>query len=290
MRDRLNRDELRHDEAAGHDVSAVRDAVGGPGSTWLLGYSRSAHDGDGTAVVGFGDVAGAENLAVLVPGVGTDLHDVRRGARQARAVQDAAGNGAAAVWWLGYDAPDGPSDGAMVTMSRAREGGTALVAELDALGRAREGVAGGRTVVVGHSYGSTTVASGLADGVPAGGAGRPDAVVLVGSPGAGSARVADDLRAREGVHVVKNDDDVVAMLGSGGRLPVPDVLGAPWGLGTDPASPGFGARVWVEPSRNGGGLAGLWEAHTSYFTPGTTSLGVIGDVVAGRSVSTEGSG
>lgn len=286
VRDRLNRDELRHDLAAGHDVRGVEDALAA--GTSLLGYSRAAFGGDGSVVLGVGDVAGADALAVMVPGVGTDLGDVRRGARQAGAVAEAAGDWTAVVWWLGYDAPDGPSDPAMVTMSRARAGGAALVEELDALGRARDAAPGDgaarRLVAVGHSYGSTTLASALADGVPAGGAGRPDAVVLVGSPGAGSAATADDLRAREGVHVIRDGDDVVAMLGSGGRISVPDLVGRTWGLGTDPASPEFGA-VTTDVETDSGWVPDLAGAHTSYYDPGSVSLRTIGDVVAGRSSS-----
>ena len=111
------------------------------------------------------------------------LADDRSLARPARDLQQragraSAGRGVAVVAWLGYDPPDGlvvdvSELGALLSGDRARAGGRALATMLDGIGL-RPGQA---QTLIGHSYGSTTVAAALLSGA------RADNVVMLGSPG-----------------------------------------------------------------------------------------------------------
>ena len=106
-----------------HAAAATRTAGGADASRAPAGRNFLAFDpaGDGTAVEVLGDLATADRIAVLVPGVDTRLADFDRGlggvARRAPAVQaralhreliaaDPAAK-VAVVAWLGYDTPDG---------------------------------------------------------------------------------------------------------------------------------------------------------------------------------------
>lgn len=266
-------------------AQAVRRAVAGREAV-VWAYDPDAHDGDGTAVIGVGVGLGEKwardadgrapvDHVVLVPGVGTEVVDAPRYVARAEAVVAAAGeHGSEATvgwFWLGYDAPDGPTDPAMLTPRRAVEGGEALSADLTRMqsATATPGVAD-RWTAVGHSYGATTVAEAAAGpGLEA------DAVALVGSPGAGSARTAVDLGV-DRVFVARDSRDAVAALGDEGWLGRPAL-----GLGRDPAEDDFGAvRMRAErPGRHA--WWGIGDGHAGYFTPDSESLRNLGAVVAG---------
>lgn len=295
VRDRGNRAALRTDLAAvgrrsrdghgdGADATRLRNAravhralqvPAGDAPTTLWRYDPSAYGGDGVVAVGVGDLDGADDLAVLVPGVGTEVDDVGgQVARVRRLVDKTSDNGRGApagVFWLGYDSPDHPGDPAMFSPARAREGADALRDDVDALAAGREGAGGGegwrRVTVLGHSYGSTVVAEAGTRGLDA------DAVALLGSPGAGSARTADDLGVRE-VYVARDSRDAVARLGDEGAW------GGP-GLGVDPSSEEFRA-VRLRAERPGRGpTPWLGEAHSGYLEEGSESLRNLRRVVVG---------
>ncbi len=181
--------------------------------------------GDGRVAEVFGDLDRAGSVAVVVPGMSSDLANFDRTvarpvadlARRARAVASVPGGGSAGVAvvaWLGYDPPDGlVADvgelGELVRARRAREGGEALarfVAGLD-LGPERS------LTLVGHSYGSTTVGAALLAGV------RPRNVVVMGSPGVLVDRVAEFRRPATDFFALAADGDPVAELGWFGRSP-----------------------------------------------------------------------
>lgn len=304
VRDRINRVSLAQDisraQVFGADGerrrAAVTSAVKGRAGERpvLLEYDLTAHGGDGTVVLGVGDVERAPRLAVLVTGVGSDAAQARRRVDDLQAIRDASGDATrtAAIWWLDMDAPNGLGDAAAHSTRRAEQGGRELMADLAGVEAVRP--SDGRTSLWGHSYGSTTVASGLAEAsAEQRTAAGVDAVGLVGSPGAGPARVASDLGVEE-VHAVRDTRDPVARLGSDGerdvgvstRVPVAAVaepVRRHVGLGVDPTSRGFGAEVLVVQRDWPVSLEGAIDAHTRYFDAGAPSLRRVGEVVSGDS-------
>ena len=145
-------------------------------------------------VLALGDLDSADDVALLVPGIGNtpdddvgrltgDAEDLAAAARVA-----APGSTVATVVWLGYRTPNTPWE--IAGRAAATRGGAALSASLAGLAaaRTRAGAPRARTTVVAHSYG-TVVVDEAAD-VP--GRLAADAVVLLGSPG-----MEDDARALE---------------------------------------------------------------------------------------------
>ena len=214
--------------------------------------------GRGLAVVALGDPATAGSVAVLVPGADIDLariadatHPARRPLGWATALARAAGDDdLAVVVWVGYVTPEGVSLDA-ATGRLARAGAAALVRFVDDL------PTGGRLTVIGHSYGAVVVAL-AARSLPA------DDVVLLGSPGARAGSVAG-LRTSARVWAARTDGDWIAR--------VPALRIGDLGHGTDPTSPGFGARRLP---------VGGTEGHDGYFRPGSAALAGLVDVVLGR--------
>lgn len=223
--------------------------------------------GDGRVAEVLGDPATASTLVVLVPGAGTDLDDfdrtVSRPAADVVERVSVSGPTVAAVAWLGYDPPDTPGAdagirelGDLVSTRRATEGGASLQRLLEALPAAP----GQRRTLVGHSYGSTTVAAALLAGA------APDHVVVMGSPGVLVDRAADFERAGTTFHVLAAPGDPVVALARLGRF------------GGDPAADGSG----FEP------LATGVRGHDRYLEPGSASLANVAAVVAGTEVRRAG--
>ncbi len=252
------------------DIATTADPVTGrPVEAHLLAYDSDAFGGDGRVVVAAGDPSTADDVAVVVPGLGTDggAADVQAGRAlqvhlAARRADPADGN--AVVAWIGYDAPEGLG---VLSERTAAAGGAVLGDAVHDLRTDRAGDPAHLTVV-GHSYGATTVS------FAATGPGGLDAddVVLAGSPGAGDAGTARDLGLPPGhVWVLRNSHDPVAALGAPG----------PVGLGPDPALDTWGAtRLRAESPA-------AWDAwpvadHASYFTPHGEGLGNLARVVAGQ--------
>ncbi|WP_051797987.1 alpha/beta hydrolase [Catenuloplanes japonicus] len=254
---------LRIDGLYAASVASMR-AAGQPYAGWaadgrhFLGFDTR---GDGQAVEVFGDLATAERITVVVPGVASTLNNFTRGlgnvarrapSAQARSVYDAAlahdpDARVAVIAWLGYDAPDG------VGVSAAREevahaGGRALGRLLDALGAALPGTP---VTVVGHSYGA--IVSGLA---VRSGAGSVTDLVALGAPGIG----AENAGAFPGVRVwaARADADWI------GRVPA--VRGLGFGHGTPPAAPEFGALPLPVDAAT---------VHDAYLTPESPTLSAV---------------
>jgi len=277
------------------NARAARDALdvvetgtdpvtGRPLTAQLYSFAPAAFAGDGAVCVAVGDVGAADDVAVVVPGLGTDARSAPHQAERAIHLYDAArslgrGSPAATMAWVGYDAPsyDDPRDAAGVLGERmAVAGGARLAGLVDGL---RAG-APAHLTVIGHSYGSTALGHAAHDhGVAA------DDLVLVGSPGAGGeAHQAADLGADpHHVWVGADSRDPVARLGDDGRLDLGSLHGG--GLGTNPASDGFGGtRFRAEtPDRPGAVLSGGGFAeHSRYFEPGTESLLDLAEIVDGQ--------
>lgn len=240
----------------------------------LFAYDSHAHGFDGIAVVAIGDLDTASNVGVVVPGMGTTLGSVGAVTRNAENLLAAArradpASSTATVAWIGYDAPSGRGSAAVLGRAEAERGAAALREDLRGIAALRDDR---RLVVFGHSYGSTTAATAGARGALVGTA---DAMVLLGSPGAGPVRSAAELGMP--VYVARDPDDPVPRVPlTHGAARLPQLLGVDIGLGVDPASRSFGAIALPA------GAAGFDPAaHSAYFDEGSRSLQAFGDVLAG---------
>ncbi|MGW3262733.1 alpha/beta hydrolase [Streptomyces sp. NPDC001056] len=217
--------------------------------------------GAGLATEVFGDLAHADRIAILVPGSDTSLDTYGRFHRAAESLYAAAdrapGPRTAVVAWLGYTTPATVST-TVATTTRADEAAPrlhALVRQLRALAPAHAHLA-----LLCHSYGSV-VCGRAARGLDV------DDIALVGSPGTG----ADDVRGlgtRARVWAARGTDDWVAHVP---HVRV-DLLLATVGLGTDPVSRAFGARVFAAGDAD----------HSGYFTPGSASLANLARITRGE--------
>jgi pimeloyl-ACP methyl ester carboxylesterase len=264
-----------------YDVNrTAMQAAGAPFAKWARqGRHFLAFDprGNGRVVEVFGDLAAADRIAILVPGVSTTaenfdtgLDDVRDRAPavQARALYDATraaapGEQVAVIAWLGYDAPQGVGRSA-AREELARAGATSLDAFTEDLAVLRPRA---RVTLIGHSYGSV-VAGQAAAGLPT----QVKDLVVVGSPGMGVSRAAD-LHTSARIWAGQAAQDWIDW------VPAYQVWGA--GHGTLPAAPGFGARVF--------GTRGVID-HDHYLAPGTQSLSNIAAIVLGLDSSVNGPG
>lgn len=242
--------------------SQLDPVTGEPYSAELVVFDPYVFGGQGRAALAVGDVNTADNVAFLVPGMGTDVrrglaglttNALRVGTRARRADPT---HTTAVVAWMGYDTPAL----AWVAADDAATAGAALLAaDLRAVSTARD--VPPHLTLIGHSYGSTTVGTALRDHRTS----VTDAVLL-GSPGANVER-ASDLRLPAG-HV---------FAGASSRDPVSylDRFGA------DPTHEAFGAvRFRAEdPSRNGWRLD--LADHAKYFRVRSESLDAIARVVVG---------
>lgn len=320
VRDAANRDNLqllmgklegRDDEDSATKLAALREidrqlrAVPGAGEPpmYLLGIGDQ---GNGRAIVSYGNPDTARNVAAYVPGLNTSLDeefakgDLKRARDTAMAARE-IDESTAAIAWLGYDAPqspDGMSSLAVAGTERAENGGQAFRGFMSGLATANDH-GDPHMTAIGHSYGSRTVgaATQQGDGIPG-----VDDIVLVGSPGIGVDR-AEDLKVGMGhVFVGAAENDVVThlpskekglieaagrALGPAGALAVDMVHPRGDGLwfGEDPASEEFGARRFAAdpgPPVVGLGRVSI-DAHSQYFDPklDSASADSIAMVVAG---------
>ncbi|MDR1824921.1 MAG: alpha/beta hydrolase family protein [Bifidobacteriaceae bacterium] len=216
----------------------------------------------------FGDLATAEAIAVLVPGVSHTAAEFDRpdgspdptgslvslpdAARMLQAVAAADGAAVVTVAWLGYEPP-----GSVATALRAgplEQGAANLAAFQEFLRSVRPEA---RITWVCHSYGSLVCAAAREA--------RPDAIVLLGSPGVeldGAAAFTDlgvELFAAGG------DDDPIGFTQAMRPLGI--------GFGPDPADIDFGAQIIA---------CSPGTRHSDYLLPGTASLEGVAAAVLGR--------
>ncbi|MEW2548982.1 alpha/beta hydrolase [Streptomyces sp. NPDC047002] len=293
VRDRANRTNLdaligrlahRRDDASRERLAGLRRireqlAAGGHPRPYLLGIGN---EGNGRAIVSFGNPDTARNVAAYVPGLGTGLDedfaegDLKR-ARDTVLGAEKFDRSVAAIAWLGYDAP--------------QSAGVAGIGAAEAGGSAYDRFMGGlvatnthddlHLTAIGHSYGSRTV--GAAARLPGGIPGADD-IVLVGSPGVGVDRAKDLGVGRDHVFVGAAENDVVTRLPSprqveagalGLVLAGPVAARAAGGLadregddlwfGRDPASKAFGARRFAVSDGPALFTDGAVPAHSHYF-------------------------
>jgi hypothetical protein len=248
-------------EPARRRVAALRelaDDLAHPGAELIEFDGR----GDGRAVVASGDLDASRTVAVVVPGMTTELEDVPRLIDQSATLAHAAGAGAVVVAWLGYDAP---SVIQVVHDAKAKTGARDLrrfTAGLRVTAVARQ-----HLTVIGHSYG--TLVAGLA----AHDAPMADDLVLLASPGVEAASARElDVPAGHVWAARATTDPIQAVFWPGkllGKLGLP----APYVFGPDPAASTFGATHFAIGGAHG---------HSGYFTEGSQSLDNLGRIVSGR--------
>ncbi|GAA2506274.1 alpha/beta hydrolase [Streptomyces gobitricini] len=266
---------------------------------YLLGIGD---DGNGRAIVAYGNPDTARNVSAYVPGLGTKLNgefveDTMKRARDTAVGAQRVDPSSASIIWLGYDAPqlaDVMSDG------DARRGAPAynqFMAGLEATNTNHDP----HLTAIGHSYGSYTVgtAAQQSGGIPG-----VDDVILLGSPGVGVDKAGDLGVDESHVFVGAADNDLVTRAPTKGEMAFAGPVGSlVYGdvfdrgnddnyFGRDPASEAFGAqRFKVDPgpplagvSASEGLQLGLMDAHSQYFDPtlDAESASNIARIVGGR--------
>ncbi|KQX83804.1 alpha/beta hydrolase [Streptomyces clavifer] len=320
VRDAANRDNLqlligklegRDDERSVTQLAGLREidrqlgAALRPGDPpmFLLGVGD---EGNGRAIVSYGNPDTAKNVSAYVPGLNTSLdedfakNDLKRAHDTAIATRD-IDSSSATIAWLGYDAPqmpDGMETLAIMSSERAEGGGRSFSGFMGGLVASNEND-DPHMVAIGHSYGSRTVgaATQQGDGLPG-----VDDIILVGSPGVGVDRAEDLGVARGHVFVGAAENDVVTKVPSRQQV----ALGAAAGpfayvvgdivdqgdddlwFGKDPASEAFGATRFK--SDEGPHLVSprgvSIDAHSQYFDRGDVdpmSADNIALITAGKS-------
>ncbi len=270
-----------------------------PNPTFLFAYDPLAFGGKGRAAIAVGNPDTAKNTAVIVPGTSSSvqggwLHDGHNDAINLYEQANAAdpNNPTAVLAWMGYDSPNDFSDVQRIsTPMLARTGGEALAQDVNGLWATHLG-GGEHVTVLGHSYGSTTVADAFALHHM-----HANDAVLLGCPGTDRAPNASSFHL-DGGHVFVGDasTDPVGMLGQlnglskhvfGGDI-AGQVLGNDPGLGTDPAAEGFGSvRIRAEvPGAHGINP----HDHSYYYHRGSEALHGMADIVSGHAGSLDADG
>ncbi|MCL2781087.1 MAG: alpha/beta hydrolase family protein [Actinomycetia bacterium] len=239
---------------------------------WI--YDPMAFGGKGRAAIAIGNPDTASHTAVCVPGLDSNLGNYLGNADATRLWWEAnradPGSHTAVVQWMGYDAPDFEH---VADTDAARDGAKLLASDMAGLRASHIGV--DDVTVIGHSYGSATVAdAAVSDGM------RPTNIVLIGSPGTDKAKSARDLgipTSQVYVGSASKDPVTFAQADTGGLK-----LGS-LGLGNDPAKAGYGGtRFQAEAvDRDSGGLLDTAN-HSRYYDSGSESLYNIADVVTGN--------
>ncbi|WP_329451578.1 alpha/beta hydrolase family protein [Streptomyces sp. NBC_01724] len=323
VRDAANRDNLqlligklgaRDDERAETQLAGLREIErqlhdDRKPPMFLLGIGD---EGNGRAIVSYGNPDAARNVSAYVPGLGTSLDDEFAKNDLKRARDTAIGtqrhdSSSAAIVWLGYDAPQTPIDDPLGSLAvaggeRAEKGGAAYNSFMRGLAVTNENE-NPHLTAIGHSYGSRTVGAATQQ---VGGILGVDDIVLVGSPGVGVDRAEDLGVGKDHVFVGAAEHDVVTRVPSRKQATV-GVMGlitaGPVGsyivgdiadqgdddlwFGKDPASKAFGARRFhVDEGPQLVSSDGLSiDAHSQYFDPerNAVSADSIALVAAGQS-------
>ncbi|MGV9994318.1 alpha/beta hydrolase [Streptomyces sp. NPDC003374] len=282
---------------------------------YLLGIGD---EGNGRAIVAYGNPDTAQNVSAYVPGLTARLDGDFPGGTMKRA-QDTAltareispHSSTSSIVWLGYDAPqlsarDFLSSRSVMLTDDAEAGAPAYNQFMAGVSATHEN-GDPHITAIGHSYGSLTV--GLA-AQEKGGIPGADDIILVGSPGT-EANSADQLNVGKGhVFVGAAEHDIVTGLPSKGQVGggvAGGVLGAFAGapevgaaagtgasdpngddlwFGKDPASKAFGAtRFAVSDGPTIFEDHGKMKAHSNYFNPAKDQMSAdnIARIVVGKS-------
>lgn len=278
----------------------------------LWAYDPLAFNGKGRAAIAVGNPDKTRNTAVIVPGTNSSVRGgwMSDGPDDAINLYDQAlkadpNHSTAVLAWMGYDAPefDPPhweqaiTDPAKLeqvgTPWRARQAGALLAADVNGLAATHGGPASAHVTVVGHSYGSTTVADAFVNS----GMHANDAV-LTGCPGTDLALRAADFHLDGGrLYVGAASTDAISWIGeSGSGLPngLNETLGGPLGplvgLGSDPAHAGFGAVRFRAEVAGSHSVMPWFTDHAHYYDVGSEALHNITEIVTGHGDRLAGEG
>ncbi|MGA6171785.1 alpha/beta hydrolase [Streptomyces sp. NPDC012600] len=263
---------------------------------FLLGIGD---EGNGRAIVSYGNPDTSRHVSAYVPGLGTKLdgefvedtmkraQDTARGARR-------VDPSTASIIWLGYDAPQNVD---VMSRGDAQRGAPAYNEFMAGISATNEN-GDPHVTAIGHSYGSLTVGTAAKE---SGGIPGVDDVILLGSPGVDAQKATELGVGKEHVFVGAADNDPVTHLPTKDEVALGWITGGPVGLrtgrdlfdignddlyfGKDPASAAFGAqRFEVNDGPRMIRDMGLFDAHSQYFTPqkDRVSADNIANIVAGR--------
>ncbi len=281
---------LNHQRGSDPDPSRQRPVM-------LWKYEPLADAGEGRAAIAIGNPDYADDTTVIVPGTSSSVSGgwLSDGHNDAMNLWDQA-NAAdpnsthSVISWMGYDAPNSFSDPRIGNPDLARTGGGLLAADVNGLGTTHQDPQQHMTVI-GHSYGSTTVADAFANS----GMHANDAVLL-GCPGTDLARSAADFHLDGGrVYVGSASTDPVSYVGTAPEF-VHDYLnrelgypvGLNAGLGLDPAGDQFGSVRFDAEVVGRDGLD--TNDHSHYYDMGSESLRAMTYVATGESDRLGGEG
>ncbi|RSS37554.1 alpha/beta hydrolase [Streptomyces sp. WAC08241] len=279
-------------------LRGIQDKLNAPSDppVFLLGIGD---EGNGRAIVSYGNPDTTKNVSAYVPGLGTKLNGEFVDDTLKRAQDTAIGArridpSSASIVWLGYDAPQHVD---VMSKGDAQRGAPAyneFMAGLSATNRNADP----HVTAIGHSYGSLTVgtAAQRSGGIPG-----ADDIILLGSPGVDAQKATELGVGKDHVFVGAADNDPVTHLPSKDEAVLGWALSGPLGVlpardlfdignddvyfGKDPASGAFGARRFKVD--DGPGMimeGGGFDAHSQYFTPelDPESAKNIARIVAGR--------
>ncbi|MEE1747773.1 alpha/beta hydrolase [Streptomyces sp. JV184] len=304
--DLISKLEGQNDKASKEKLAGLREIdrqlkEGSQPPMYLIGIGD---EGNGRAIVSYGNPDTSKNVSAYVPGLNTSLdeefakNDLKR-ARDTAIGAQGYDPSSASIVWLGYDAPqtpDGLSSLAVAGTGRAEKGGVAyndFMSGISATNQNKDP----HITAIGHSYGSRTVGAAAKHigGIPG-----VDDIILVGSPGVGVDRAVDLGVGAGHVFVGAAANDPVTKLPSKTQVVVGGIgmiLGGPAGayiagdladrgdddlwFGKDPASKAFGAtRFPVDP-----GKPMSFDSHSNYFNPvrDAVSADSIALIVSGHS-------
>ena len=266
--------------AAGAGLDDQQLATGA--DTYLLIYKPEAFGGKGRAAIAINNPDTAANVAVVVPGTSHSVTEGWLSAPDSRnlyqQMQSTSPGKNSVIAWMGYDAPNSLSDPRVASTPLAHEGGGLLSFDVNGIKATADTPA--HYTVIGHSYGSTTVADAAWAGMKA------DDVVLIGSPGTDMAHNANDFHLPPGGHlyVGSASTDPITELGQIPTIAVPGHTATIF-LGPDPALDGFGSvRFKAE-------VPGLtFNDHSHYYQPDTESLRSMGLIATGQGATLQSHG
>ena len=260
----------------------------------LWAYDPSAFNGWGKAAIAIGNPDYARNTAVIVPGAGSSVaQGWMSGQKDAinlydqSLAADAEHRYTSVIAWMGYETPHGFADVRVSEPGPARHGGDLLATDVNGLWVTHNSLTPEHVTVIGHSYGSTTVADAFAHSDM-----HANDAVLIGCPGTDLAHDAADFQLEGGhVYVGSASTDAISWVGQGSGMPeewLKQRLGVhgipiPWdaGLGRDPAGDGFGSiRFHAEVPRFGSVND---HHHSHYYVKGSEALRSMTDIASGHS-------